>query len=239
MEVAPHLDGSETRQRDGPGGPFSRELVQSLVCLAIAIVGQPYRSDQQHALTFQLARQEYQQSHGRVAGFVEIVEQQHQWTLARSLCQQAGDGVERTPPINTASGALNSPDSMPGATIYNLAGCVNCHTRVTFTTPAAPANGAPGSFRFRPYSDFLVHDMGTLEDLIGNDFDSVATTRKMRTAPLWGLRLRKTTLLHDGSANNVSDAITRHDGQGLDSANRFRLLPPAQKTDLINYLMVL
>ena len=43
---------------------------------------------------------------------------------------------------------------------------------------------------FQPFSDFLVHDMGTLGDGIGNDGDSVAVTRRMRTAPLWGLRFR-------------------------------------------------
>jgi CxxC motif-containing protein (DUF1111 family) len=42
----------------------------------------------------------------------------------------------------------------------------------------------PGNFAFNPYSDFLKHDMGTL----GNAGDTLAVTRQMRTAPLWGLR---------------------------------------------------
>jgi CxxC motif-containing protein (DUF1111 family) len=143
------------------------------------------------------------------------------------------------PPVNTPSGTLNSPDSMPGATIFNLAGCVNCHNRTTFVTPNVTTNGAPGNFPFRPYSDFLVHDMGKLGDQIGNDFDTQTTTRKMRTAPLWGLRFRETRLLHDGRAASISAAIIAHDGQGLDSSNRFQLLPQANKNDLIAYLRTL
>jgi len=143
------------------------------------------------------------------------------------------------PPVNTPSGTLTSPDSMPGATVFNLAGCVNCHTRTTFVTPNVTTNGVPGNFSFRPYSDFLVHDMGSLGDQIGNDFDTQTTTRKMRTAPLWGLRFRETRLLHDARAASISAAIIAHDGQGLDSSNRFQLLPQANKNDLIAYLRAL
>jgi hypothetical protein len=64
-------------------------------------------------------------------------------------------------------------------------GCNGCHVTTTFNVTKNGRN-----FAFQPFSDFLTHDMGTLGDGIGNDGDSVAVTRRMRTAPLWGIRGR-------------------------------------------------
>src|SRR6266576_546529 len=63
---------------------------------------------------------------------------------------------------------------------------------------------------FRPFSDFLLHDMGSLGDSI---VQGSATGSQMRTAPLWGVRTR-TALLHDGRAATIDAAIRAHDGQG-------------------------
>src|SRR6185436_3852373 len=65
-----------------------------------------------------------------------------------------------------------------GLTEFNREGCNGCHVGTTFS---ATRNGRTTSFQ--PFSDFLVHDMGALGDGIGNDGDSVAVTRRMRTAP--------------------------------------------------------
>jgi CxxC motif-containing protein (DUF1111 family) len=75
-----------------------------------------------------------------------------------------------------------------GDPLFTTIGCSNCHVRTTFVTPANPFNGVPGNFSFNPFSDFLVHDMGALGDRIGNDGQTVAQTRLMRTSPLWGAR---------------------------------------------------
>ena len=72
-----------------------------------------------------------------------------------------------------------------GLTEFNREGCNGCHVTTTFNVTKNGRN-----FAFQPFSDFLVHDMGTLGDGIGNDGDSVAVTRRMRTAPLWGLHFR-------------------------------------------------
>jgi CxxC motif-containing protein (DUF1111 family) len=110
--------------------------------------------------------------------------------------------------------------SQQAGAAFARAGCVGCHTNQTFRTPSRTFNGVPANFPFRPFSDFLVHDMGSLGDLIGNDGDSVARTRQMRTAPLWGLRFR-TRFLHDGRAATVTDAIRAHSGQAAASARAF------------------
>ena len=79
----------------------------------------------------------------------------------------------------------------------------------------------PGRLAFAPFSDFLVHDMGTLGDGIGNTGDTVAVTRRMRTAPLWGLRSRN-LLLHDGRTSDRGAAIAAHNGGATARARRPR-----------------
>jgi CxxC motif-containing protein (DUF1111 family) len=74
--------------------------------------------------------------------------------------------------------------------------------------------------------------MGTLGDQIGNDGDTVATTRLMRTAPLWGLHHR-TKLLHDGRASTIEQAIAAHDGQGAASRNAFNALNASDRNAML------
>jgi CxxC motif-containing protein (DUF1111 family) len=129
-----------------------------------------------------------------------------------------------------------------GQPIFSRIGCAGCHVATTFRTPANPAPivigdpgesiRVPGNFPFNPYSDFLKHDMGTLGDMIGEappddpavgSGDTVATTRQMRTAPLWGIRFRN-KLLHDGRTTDIPTAIRAHDGQGAAARNAFNAL---------------
>jgi CxxC motif-containing protein (DUF1111 family) len=126
--------------------------------------------------------------------------------------------------------------NLQGGTVFNRIGCADCHLLKDYTTPAHPGNGVPGNFTFRPRSDFLLHDMGSLGDRIGNDGDSVATTRLMRTAPLWGLHLR-TKLLHDGRASNITDAIHFHDGQALQSVRNFDALGTSDRNAMLTAMM--
>ena len=62
-----------------------------------------------------------------------------------------------------------------------------------------------------------------------------ANGREMRTAPLWGLRMRS-TFLHDGRAANIPDAILAHDGQGTRARQRFNALTPREVNDLLAFL---
>jgi CxxC motif-containing protein (DUF1111 family) len=122
-----------------------------------------------------------------------------------------------------------------GAPIFNQLGCNGCHVTTTFRTPNPSPNGVPGGFAFNPFSDFLVHDMGTLGDMIGNDGDTVAVTRRMRTAPLWGIRFRN-HLLHDGRTGDVATAIRAHDGQGKAAADAFNLLSPSNQHNVVQFV---
>jgi CxxC motif-containing protein (DUF1111 family) len=122
-----------------------------------------------------------------------------------------------------------------GAVVFAAAGCINCHSPVPFVTPAKPFNNVPGNFVFFPFSDFAVHYMGSLGDGIGNTGDTVAVTKQMRTAPLWGARFN-TQFLHDGRAKTVRDAILFHDGQAKTSRDAFASLDAASQAFLIRFV---
>jgi len=122
-----------------------------------------------------------------------------------------------------------------GAPVFNRVGCNGCHVTTTFRTPNPSPNGVPGNFAFNPFSDFLVHDMGSLGDQIGDEGDTVAVTLRMRTAPLWGIRFRN-HLLHDGRTPDIATAISAHDGQARTAAQAFNQLNATDKHNLIQFV---
>jgi CxxC motif-containing protein (DUF1111 family) len=123
-----------------------------------------------------------------------------------------------------------------GDVLFTTIGCAGCHVRSITSGPSDVA--ALANQTYHPFSDFLLHDMGSLGDNIGGNGD--AGIHEMRTAPLWGLRsLDPTNLLHDGSATSLSDAILKHDGQAALSRNLFALLPQISKDNLLAFLNTL
>lgn len=120
--------------------------------------------------------------------------------------------------------------------------CSGCHRSDPDLFVSTSAGGIRSGVVFAPFSDFLLHDMGTLGDRIGNTGDSVAVTRRMRTAALWGLRFRN-KLLHDGRTTNRETAILAHNGgangQGTASAIAFQALNSSEKNDLLAFLRTL
>ncbi|MGH7470304.1 MAG: di-heme oxidoredictase family protein [Longimicrobiales bacterium] len=140
------------------------------------------------------------------------------------------------PPPRDFSGGRD--DIERGENAFDRAGCDGCHLTKTFITPSRPHNGVPSRFAFRPFSDFLLHDMGHLGDHIGNTGDSVTRTRLMRTQPLWGARFN-TSFLHDGRAPDIRSAILAHDGQGEAARNAFTRLSSSEQRNLIKYVLSL
>src|SRR2546421_3639728 len=122
------------------------------------------------------------------------------------------------------------PQQIAGETIFDAIGCAQCHT-TTMTAGPSPI-AALDHVDFHPFSDFLLHDMGSLGDGIPQN---EATGRLMRTQPLWGLRTQ-TRLLHDGRALTISDAITAHKGQGATAAAAFAVLDPISRALLLDFL---
>jgi CxxC motif-containing protein (DUF1111 family) len=126
-------------------------------------------------------------------------------------------------------GAL-SPQVVAGSGVFALIGCGSCHTRalVTGGSPIAALSNKV----FEPFSDFLVHDMGSLGDGI---VQNTVQGREIRTTPLWGVGTRP-MYLHDGRAATIDDAIRAHDGQGRAARNRYVGLSSQARQSLLAFL---
>jgi CxxC motif-containing protein (DUF1111 family) len=65
--------------------------------------------------------------------------------------------------------------------------------------------------------------------------DTICARNKIRTAPLWGLRLRS-RLMHDGMSVQVEDAIRRHRGESEKVTEKFLKLKPADQKAVLAFL---
>jgi CxxC motif-containing protein (DUF1111 family) len=120
--------------------------------------------------------------------------------------------------------------TVAGAVLFDSIGCANCHVPALQTGPNPIA--ALDRVFFFPYSDFLLHNMGGLGDgIVQNGASGV----EMRTAPLWGARVR-TSFLHDGRAKTLKDAILAHDGQGAAARDRFAGLHRHEQDQILEFL---
>lgn len=125
-----------------------------------------------------------------------------------------------------------------GKTLFSNIKCASCH-KPTLKTGESPI--AALAFKtFYPYTDLLLHDMGSQLD--DGYTEGSALTSEWRTPPLWGLGLSPTTqggkyfLLHDGRAKSIQEAILLHGGEAENSKRQFQNLSQAEKTDLIKFL---
>ncbi len=117
-----------------------------------------------------------------------------------------------------------------GERVFGAIGCVKCHTP-SMTTGGHPV-AALANKRAELYSDLLLHDMGALGDGMPQ---GAAGAREMRTAPLWGLRLRD-LYLHDGRAMTVDAAIRAHDGEARVVKDRYVALRDGDRVGLLEFL---
>lgn len=137
-----------------------------------------------------------------------------------------------------------SANAAAGEKLFTQIGCAVCHvpaivtappgTRInagTFTVPPALGNKI-----IRPFSDFLLHDIGSGDGIpILPTAEYAGTANQMRTAPLWALRTRN-RLMHDGLSFTLQEAILRHGGQATGVTEKYKALPENQKTWLFEFL---
>ncbi|MGA8312610.1 MAG: di-heme oxidoredictase family protein [Terriglobales bacterium] len=156
-----------------------------------------------------------------------------------------------------ASGAA----AKKGEGLFDKVGCAACHVETLTTAPAGTKiNGgtftippALGSVTFHPWGDFLMHDVGTGDGILQatrehygkrvfqmmsdylskQDFES--SRNKIRTAPLWGVRLRP-RLMHDGESLTLRDAIMRHRGEATHVSQKFEKLKGEEQDAVIEFL---
>jgi CxxC motif-containing protein (DUF1111 family) len=123
-----------------------------------------------------------------------------------------------------------SASALAGEQRFVALDCAACHTPSLTTGPSSIA--ALNGKQVGLYSDLLLHDMGELGDGIAQ---SAAGPRDMRTAPLWGLRVRR-TFLHDGRADTVDAAIRAHAGEAANSRDAYLRLTAGERQQLLDFL---
>ena len=114
----------------------------------------------------------------------------------------------------TSYGPVTSAQIAAGETAFNKAGCNACHMQ-SMTTGAHAAAALSGK-QVKLFSDLLVHDVGTGDDIP----QGLATGDQFRTAPLWGVGQR-VFFLHDGRTNDIVEAIRAHGGEATRVINNF------------------
>ena len=145
----------------------------------------------------------------------------------------------KVPPRDASLGS--TPDAQAGQTIFENIGCNICHVESITTVPAGTVlNGgtftvpdALGNKNLHPFSDFLLHDIGTGDGIV--QAGPPDTAAKLRTAPLWGLRM-KARFMHDLGSLTLESAIRRHAGEAKYVERRFQELTNSDKSALIAFL---
>ena len=151
--------------------------------------------------------------------------------------------------------------AIKGKDLFQKIGCADCHVETLTTAPAGTKiNGgnftippALGSMAFHPYSDFLMHNVGTGDGILqatrehyGNKVfqmmseylgkqDFEGSRNKIRTAPLWGVRMRP-RLMHDGESLTLRGAILRHHGEASHVRHQFEMLKKPDQEAVIEFL---
>jgi CxxC motif-containing protein (DUF1111 family) len=145
----------------------------------------------------------------------------------------------KAPPRDAAAAATS--DAIKGSQLFDSIGCNVCHVR-TIVTAAANSVILGGARRvhpalankiIHPFSDFLMHNVGTGDGIVQNG--GQVTRNRMRTPPLWGMRTRD-RLMHDGESLTRNDAILRHAGEATAVINSYRGLSNTQKNQLVAFL---
>ncbi|HZD93969.1 MAG TPA: di-heme oxidoredictase family protein [Candidatus Sulfotelmatobacter sp.] len=150
--------------------------------------------------------------------------------------------ASQVPPRDAALSA--TANAITGSNLFNQVGCNICHvTSITTSAAGTVINGgaftvpaALGNKIIRPFSDFLLHNVGTGDGIVQNG--GQATANKLRTVPLWGGRTRD-RLMHDLQTFTRNDAILRHAGEATGVINNYRALSATQKNQLITFLQSL
>jgi CxxC motif-containing protein (DUF1111 family) len=133
---------------------------------------------------------------------------------------------------------LDDASVVRGEKLFGQAQCAVCHVPEV-RTGDYPALPQIAHQVIHPYSDLLLHDMG--EGLADGRPEFRAGPRHWRTPPLWGIGLHEkvngnATLLHDGRARDLAEAILWHGGEAEAAREAFRSMPKLEREALLAFL---
>ncbi|PSB00765.1 di-heme oxidoredictase family protein [Merismopedia glauca] len=131
----------------------------------------------------------------------------------------------------------DNPEVKRGHKLFIQANCNGCHIQELKT--GNHEIKALANQTIYPYTDMLLHDLGT--GLADGRPDFAATGNEWRTAPLWGLGLTQTVLpysgyLHDGRARTIEEAILWHSGEADPAKEKFRQMQSGERQALVKFL---
>ena len=125
-----------------------------------------------------------------------------------------------------------------GKELFIQIGCERCHKQTLKTGDSSIP--ALSNKEFHPYTDLLLHDMGTgLDD---GYTEGGAKTFEWRTPPLWGIGLSPNSqggsyyLMHDGRATSIEQAILMHGGEAAMITELYTQLSQEDKDLIIEFL---
>lgn len=132
---------------------------------------------------------------------------------------------------------IEDAEVIRGANLFDSIGCASCHTpqQRTGTTQVPELD----DLLLIPFTDLLLHDLGPG---LADDRPTLnASGSEWRTAPLWGIGLLKTvnghvSLLHDGRARSVEEAILWHGGEARPVTDAFMALPAEQRAAVLRFV---
>lgn len=127
---------------------------------------------------------------------------------------------------------------LKGKETFETIGCTSCHIPKIQTGNTHPITALRNQ-TIRPFTDLLLHDMGS--ELADNTPDFLANGNEWRTPPLWGIGLiqtvnNHTNLLHDGRAKNIEEAILWHGGEGQNAKNKYKQLNAQERSNLLAFI---
>ena len=134
---------------------------------------------------------------------------------------------------------VNNAQVKAGKALFISAKCASCHVPRLSTSPAAGLPPETAGQTIYPYTDLLLHDMGS--GLTDNRPDFRASGNEWRTPPLWGIGLSEvvnghSTFLHDGRARSLTEAILWHGGEAQASADAVGRMSAADRAQLLAFL---
>ena len=163
--------------------------------------------------------------------------------FVRWLAVPAVDSASPTRTAGTAgtAGTVGTADAPRVDPTFLSLGCAACH-RPELPVIFPDAQAKPVQARIAPYTDLRLHDLGA--GLADRDVSGRVMPSRWRTPPLWGLgyrleRERFPTLLHDGRARSLEEAILWHDGEARAAREGFEQLSGAQRAALLRWLATL
>lgn len=126
-------------------------------------------------------------------------------------------------------GGAEDDTTRRGEELFEEVRCSACHVP-TLRTGSSPFEALDNK-TFRPFGDFLLHDVGTGDGIRDGD----AGPAEIRTPALWGVSHRA-PYLHDGSAATIEAAILRHRAEAESSRTRFEALTAEERDALLAFL---